>query len=190
MNELSANQNSLSQTPATWSAELACEDIVAQIEDALAGPISQSELLEVLRFQGLSHELASSLLAEIGPRPPEAGEPQDTQVELVSTRMWLRANAAEHSERFIEALVDRGLSKQMAQSLLSELLKLNAKQDALVQRRRRMLGVQGSAVGAVATGLLVYGGLYGGQSARWHLVTAVFSGALMLYSLVLWRRNL
>ena len=190
MNTTPSTSEAEANAPQQWSADLAAEDLVAQLEDALAGPMSRADLLEVLRFQGLPHDLATALMTEVQPRPEEAGQPSDTRVELVSTRMFLTVDVETRRAALSQALIAQGLTVETAEALVTALIKLNQKQTDLIRRRRRMLGVQGTAVGAVATGLLTYGGLYGGGTAYWHLLTALFSGGLMLYSIVLWRRNL
>ncbi|MCO4762168.1 MAG: hypothetical protein KC502_11730 [Myxococcales bacterium] len=180
-----------------WTATETANDLIAQIEDAVASGWQRPALDEALVHQGLEPATATQLVTDIAALPqPDggAGDPPDV-IELLATRMFMRAPhdpltvLDTRITELAKALEKSGLSAALAAAVTSELAALERRGAETYFGRMRRLGLQGMVVGGATTLLLGYGGLYGGPNARWHLATAAMTLGLFAYSVVLYRRG-
>lgn len=184
-----------------WTAAETAEDLLAQVEDALFAGWSQDEIIGALELEGLEGPTAAALAgdvqrdAEAAGGPSSSGEHQRLFMSLGRARQHLRRDDdaltidEQRREALTLALQKAGLRESTAQAVVSDLVGLERRVALVYQRRMRRLGLQGMAVGGGATALFLFGGLFGGGGARWHLVSAAMTGAFFIYATLLYRRG-
>lgn len=184
-----------------WTAAETAEDLLAQVEDALVAGWSEEELLAAFDREGVDLTTAGLLIDDVrkdaaaSGGPSGSGHHEDVAIAVSATRAFLRRPDdaltidPERQRDLHAALCAAGLRPTTADALLADVVGLERRMAAVYHRRMRRLGVQGMAVGGLCTALFVFGGLFGGDGARWHLFTATLTGGLFAYSMVLWRRG-
>ncbi len=194
-----------------WTHAEIAEDLLAQIDEALAAGCTIESLVASLDAEGLGRSTALRLIDEVqAAMEPEASPEteattaperpailgEDGQIWLSLWRLRTAMRAVDDALRIDAtavaslraALAAAGLSPATAQAVIDEARAVERKMQLGFLARRRRLGVQGFVFGLVTTGLFVLGGLPGG-AARWHWATACATAALTGYSWLLWQRS-
>ncbi|MEY3014285.1 MAG: hypothetical protein RIT45_3020 [Pseudomonadota bacterium] len=195
-------------TTRPWTPVETTEDLLAQIDDALAAGIDRAEVIAALVREGLEAETAGWAVDDVvAAQGTDAGTGADvappTSVDdaggplalsLWRVRIALRSESdpmqlpPERADALRRAFVRGGLRESAASALVDEALRLERALRTAFRARLRRLGMQGMVVSGLGTALFVLGGFAGG-AMRWHWFSAVFTGAFFLYALALWRRN-
>lgn len=184
-----------------WTATETAEDLLAQVEDALVAGWSEAELLAAFDNEGVDGVTAALVLDDVrrdaaaAGGPSSSGRHEHVSIALTAARQFIRQRhdpltlSHEHQRALATALTTAGLRATTAEALLADLTALERRMAEVYHRRMRRLGLQGMVVGGATSVLFVFGGLFGGDGARWHLITAALTLALFAYSLQLWRRG-
>lgn len=186
-----------------WTAAETAEDLLAQVEDALRDGASDATTAAALEREGASPEVAAWIVEDVrsaaDPALVDEGTrgdvgPDAVAISLFRLRVGLRAEdqplvlPPERADALRAALAKAGLRASAADALVDDGLRMERAMGSTVRARLRRLATQGMVVSGAGTALFVLGGTAGG-AARWHWLSAVFTGAFFLYALALHRRN-
>ncbi len=189
-------------TTRPWTPVETAEDLLAQIDDAIAAGVGRAGVVAALSLAvaacGGDDVAAAQTPDDAGSHPGgEASATADEEPPALSlwrVRVALRADddpmqlPPERADALRRAFVRGGLRESAASALVDEALRLERALRTAFRARLRRLGMQGMIVSGIGTALFVLGGFAGG-SMRWHWFSALFTGAFFLYALALWRRN-
>lgn len=199
----------MSETPTArpWTHAEIAEDLLAQVDEALAAGCATGALLAALDAEGLQPSTAQRLLDEVraameatdGDAATGHGSALVTDDGQVLLSLWrLRTAMRAHDDalridqdavRGLQAsLAAAGLSAATARAVVDDARSVERTMQVGFLARRKRLGIQGFVFGLATTGLFVLGGLPGG-AARWHWATACATAALCGYSWLMWQRS-